>query len=61
MIWSESGKQLWIGMETGELLMCEVNPELVEVTEDMIDVLRHRVEDMLADAKARDSREDRKV
>ena len=56
MIWSESGKQLWIGMETGELLMCEVNPELVEVTEDMIDVLRHRVEDMLADAKARDSR-----
>ena len=61
MIWSESGKQLWIGMETGELLLCEVNPELVEVRGDVIESLRRRVEKMLADVKAREDRESQKA
>ena len=60
MVWSESGKQLWIGMETGELLLCEVNPEFVEVRREMIDSLRRRVEKMLADVKAREDRENQK-
>ena len=61
MIWSENGKQLWVGMETGELMLYDVNPELVEVRGDMIDSLCRRVEKMLADVKAREDRENQKV
>ena len=51
--WNKDGNQLWVGMESGKVLLYEVKADLVEVKEEMISSLRCVIEQMLADVKAR--------